>query len=47
MLWRFKGNDNRDVFKDYADYSAYKKNRVQYEDRNYDNMDNLISSKRV
>lgn len=35
----FKGNDTKNVFKDYADYTAYKTNSVSIEDRNYQNME--------
>ena len=41
MYNRFKGNQSINVFKDYADYSAYKDNYVSIEDRNYLDMDHL------
>lgn len=31
----FKGLDNKEIFKDYADYSAYKSNHLKTENRNY------------
>lgn len=37
----FKGLDNKEIFKDYADYSAYKSNHLKTENRNYESMDTI------
>ena len=41
----FKGLDNKEIFKDYADYSAYKSNHMKVENRNYESMDSIDYSK--
>ena len=50
-ICRFKSlednNSDKNIFKDYADYSAYKTNKVSYEDRNYGVLDNLAHGKRT
>lgn len=47
IIARFKGYENKDIFKDYAEYSAYKTNKTQYDDRNYASMDNMYRGKRA
>lgn len=37
----FKGLDNKEIFKDYAQYSAYKTNHMKVENRNYESMDTI------
>lgn len=45
MIFRFKNTSNKEVFKNYADYSAYKGNYASLEDRNYDDYDFLHRGK--
>ena len=42
-----ENNSSKNIFRDYADYSAYKSNKVSYEDRNYGVLDNLSHGKRT
>ena len=43
----FKGTSDQSIFKDYADYSAYKSNYASIQEKEFEHLDNMRDTKPI